>query len=88
MKTSNWTTHLMWVYIAAIVVVTASGMWYSVQNVRPDGIHAHESGNAVYVAGEACTINMTPSTQINMELNRLYIWCTLKHLDYLEEENK
>jgi len=35
------------------------------------GIHPHKSGNAVYIEGEACTVNVVPAEEYRI----LTDWC-------------
>ena len=47
----------------------------------------HESGNAVYIAGEACTINTTPDIDL-AQLQKLLVHCSVHHMEYLSEEKR
>lgn len=47
--------------------------------LRPDlGIRPHPSGQAVYLDGEACTINTTSAQTVD-DVARLGVWCTEQH---------
>ncbi len=45
------------------------------------GIHAASSGQTVYIAGEACTINMTKEISFE-EMRHDFEWCIEKHTEY------
>ena len=45
------------------------------------GIHAASSGQTVYIAGEACTINMTAEISFE-EMRHDFEWCVEKHAKY------
>lgn len=48
---------------------------FMANNNTNNGIHIHESGQAVYLDGEACTVNATPDIT-KKEFAEMLFWCS------------
>ena len=48
------------------------------------GVSTHESGNAVYIAGEACNINATEDIG-HLQFATYATWCKTQHKAYLDK---
>lgn len=85
-----------WVILVILLVMSimVGGYWAGwaaqVEDVDGDGyadwyvgmgIYAAPSGQAVYIGGEACTINMTSERNNQYDLARDFEFCRTKHLE-------
>lgn len=47
-------------------------------------VHIHPSDRASYLQGEMCVISMEEQDNNILELNDRYIWCQMKHDEFLK----
>jgi hypothetical protein len=60
--------------LGLIVMLILSIMGYGPST---EGIHAHPTGEATYIAGEACVINDTP----DIDFQEVGAWCNAQRAD-------
>tara|TARA_Y100000310_G_scaffold245103_1_gene250030 strand:+ start:1226 stop:1474 length:249 start_codon:yes stop_codon:yes gene_type:complete len=65
------------------LVLTLWCTWWTSDN----GVHSNPTGESFYMDGEFCMINMEADDKINAEMNDRFIFCTIKHQEYLEGLN-
>ena len=75
-------TDIQLIFFASVLIGFALG-FSCMDSCMQNGIFAEASGNAVYIEGEACTINMTETQDDLSELDQLYMFCAEKHAEYL-----